>query len=200
VAEVPTPGPAPFVVRVLLEPDEAADLFRRFHPLIVATAARIVGWSQAEDVAQSIYLAWLERGLARDVDRGPMFAGWIRFQTRMAAIQSVRVRVAEELRDQDPDASWWPWRPSSPLEIACRRELRARLVKAFASLPPRMRTAAQLRFLRGTALADCAKDMGVTWGGVSSLIHHSKQKLRADLADVYEPTGQPTKIHMARRA
>jgi RNA polymerase sigma-70 factor (ECF subfamily) len=150
---------------------------------LYAVALRITGSEQdAEDVLQEAFLA-AYRGLGQF--RGDARAQtWLYRITVNAALQRVRTRPQEYL---DPSAPAEPPRGDwSRLEAdpAVAAELRDRIDRALAQLPPDYRTAVVLRDVQGLSAAEAAEVLEIGEPALKSRLHRGRVLLR-QLLDEY---------------
>lgn len=160
-------------------------LARRWHPRILARAARLTGQPEiAADVAQEAWLA-IVRGLGRLHDpsrfKGWLHrivankcADWIRGEQRRRRLDE---RVARE-REGEPEAAPGP----------DGRDLRiSRLRGALRALPEDRRTLLALFYLEGLSVREIAGALEVPPGTVKSRLFHAREHLRRAL-DGQQPT------------
>jgi RNA polymerase sigma-70 factor (ECF subfamily) len=157
--------------------DEGAfeELIDQYKDLVFALIARTVqDRSRAEDLAQDVFLR-IHRGL-------PYFRGEARLSTwiyRIVANVCVqdqgRTRETMSLDDQRTSTRVTP-------AMADRRfgdlELRDRLEKAIARLPPNYRLLIAAHYLNGVQYEDLAEAMQLPLGTVKTQLHRAKQQLR----------------------
>jgi RNA polymerase sigma-70 factor (ECF subfamily) len=156
--------------------DEGAfqELVDRYKTLVFALIARTVqDRSRAEDLAQEVFLK-IHRGL-------PYFRGEARLSTWIYRIvanacaqpQSPAAAAAVSL-DDDPSAE--------RTAVLDRRfgdlELRDRLEKAIARLPPHYRLLIAAHYLDGVQYDDLAEALKLPLGTVKTYLYRAKQQLR----------------------
>lgn len=160
--------------------DERAfqELVDEYKDLVFALIARTVqDRSRAEDVAQDVFLR-VHRGL-------PYFRGEARLSTwiyRIVANVCVQApghgapTVSLDAMNADAD------RPRIAPGAADRQfgdlELRDRLEKAIARLPPQYRLVIAAHYLRGVRYEDLADALELPIGTVKTQLHRAKQQLR----------------------
>jgi RNA polymerase sigma-70 factor (ECF subfamily) len=167
--------------------DEGAfqELVDRYKDLVFALIARTVqDRSQAEDLAQEVFFR-VHRGL-------PYFRGEARLSTwiyRIVAnvcVQEVqkRGRSKRTLSLDDPAAGSKDDQPRSRLTPSAKDrqfgdlELRDRLEKAIARLPPNYRLLIAAHYLKGVQYEDLADALDLPLGTVKTQLHRAKQQLR----------------------
>jgi RNA polymerase sigma-70 factor (ECF subfamily) len=156
--------------------DEGAfqELVDRYKTLVFALIARTVqDRSRAEDLAQDVFLK-VHRGL-------PYFRGEARLSTwiyRIVANACAQPRSAAAVAvslDHDLSAG----RATAVLD---RRfgdlELRDRLEKAIARLPPHYRLLIAAHYLEGVQYEDLAEALALPLGTVKTYLYRAKQQLR----------------------
>jgi RNA polymerase sigma-70 factor, ECF subfamily len=158
--------------------DEGAfqELIDRYKDLVFALIARTVfDRSRAEDLAQDVFLR-IHRGL-------PYFRGEARLSTwiyRIVANVSMQERsrpaAARQTVSLDDDGA------RAAAASSDRRfgdlELRDRLEKAIARLPPHYRLLVAAHYLDGVQYDDLAEAMQVPLGTIKTQLFRAKQQLR----------------------
>ncbi len=133
--------------------------------------------ADADDAAQDAFLAAL-RNLGR-YDPSRPFGPWLmRIVTNAATDRRRRrkVRATEALPPQTADAG------AGPDRLAMRREFRAALEVALASLPERRRIAVVLFDVEGYSHREIADVLKIPVGTVRSDVFHARRVLRVALA------------------
>jgi RNA polymerase sigma-70 factor (ECF subfamily) len=156
--------------------DEAAfqALIDRYKDLVFALIARTVqNRSRAEDLAQDVFLR-IHRGL-------PYFRGEARLSTWIYRIvanvclqEQARPPAAESLDDERTRARL----ASNTDRQFGDLELRDRLEKAIARLPPNYRLLIAAHYLDGVRYEDLADALRLPLGTVKTQLHRAKQQLR----------------------
>jgi RNA polymerase sigma-70 factor (ECF subfamily) len=156
--------------------DEAAfqALIDRYKDLVFALIARTVqNRSRAEDLAQDVFLR-IHRGL-------PYFRGEARLSTWIYRIvanvclqEQARPPAAESLDDERTRARL----ASNTDRQFGDLELRDRLEKAIARLPPNYRLLIAAHYLDGVHYEDLADALRLPLGTVKTQLHRAKQQLR----------------------
>ena len=163
--------------------DEGAfqELVDRYKDLVFALIARTVqDRSRAEDLAQDVFLR-VHRGL-------PYFRGQARLSTW---IYRIVANVCAQTRGRGPSTTSLdalnasdgsPPRsrvmPSTKDRQFGDLELRDRLEKAIARLPPNYRLLVAAHYLRGVQYEDLAEALELPLGTVKTQLHRAKQQLR----------------------
>src|SRR6187431_3302697 len=156
--------------------DERAfqELVDRHKDLVFALIARTLqDRSRAEDLAQDVFLR-IHRGL-------PYFRGesrlstWIyRIVANVCAQEQTRRPAADSLDDDRR-------RPATPAVLDRQfsdLELRERLEKAIARLPPNQRLLVAAHYLEGVQYEDLAEALNLPMGTVKTHLYRAKQQLR----------------------
>jgi len=149
------------------------ELVDRYKDLVFALIARTVqNRSRAEELAQDVFLR-VHRGL-------PYFRGEARLSTWIYRIvanvctqEHGRPHTAVPLDDGSARAA-----ASSTDRQFGDLELRDRLEKAIARLPPNYRLLVAAHYLRGVQYEELAEAMELPLGTVKTQLHRAKQQLR----------------------
>lgn len=159
-------------------------LIARHRPLLFALCRRALGDADlAADAAQEAVLQAL---LALDRLRRPeRFGSWL---------AGIGLNVCHRLRRQRVRDGWsWdallggrvvhePCDPApGPEERAEAADLRRRIERAVAELPPGQRAAVMLHYLEGLTQAETALQLGIEIGAVKTRLHKARAKLRRTL-------------------
>ena len=158
--------------------DERAfqELVNRYKDLVFALIARTTpDRSRAEDLAQDVFLR-VHRGL-------PYFRGEARLSTWIYRIvanvcvqeQHGRAPAVESLDDSRTDAHV---ATSTRDRQFSDLELRDRLEKAIARLPPNYRLLIAAHYLQGVQYEDLAESLGLPLGTVKTHLYRAKRQLR----------------------
>jgi RNA polymerase sigma-70 factor (ECF subfamily) len=155
--------------------DEGAfqELVETYKNLVFALIARTVqDRARAEDLAQDVFLR-IHRGL-------PYFRGeaqlstWIyRIVSNVCVQEQLRPRAAVSLDDERTRA-----RPTAADRRFDDLELRDRLEKAIARLPPNYRLLIAGHYLDGVQYEDLAEALQLPLGTIKTQIYRAKQQLR----------------------
>src|SRR5262245_31985030 len=151
------------------------ELVEQYKDLVFALIARTVqDRSRAEDIAQDVFLR-IHRGL-------PYFRGEARLSTWIYRIvanvclqDQARPRPAESLDDERTRARVTP--AAADRQFA-DFELRDRLEKAIARLPPNYRLLVAAHYLDGVQYEDLADALDLPLGTVKTQLYRAKQQLR----------------------
>jgi RNA polymerase sigma-70 factor (ECF subfamily) len=160
--------------------DERAfqELIEQYKDLVFALIARTVqDRSRAEDLAQDVFLR-IHRGL-------PYFRGEARLSTWIYRIVA-NVCVHDQTRPsaQAPTVSLDDEKTGARVTPAAADrqfgdlELRDRLEKAIARLPPNYRLLVAAHYLDGVLYEDLAEALGLPLGTVKTQLYRAKQQLR----------------------
>jgi RNA polymerase sigma-70 factor (ECF subfamily) len=158
--------------------DEGAfqELVNSYKDLVFAMIARTMAdRSRAEDLAQEVFLR-VHRGL-------PFFRGEARLSTWIYRIvanvcvqdQQGRRPATESFDERAPGAEAATARSDRQFSDF---ELRDRLEKAIARLPPNYRLLVAAHYLRGVQYEDLAEAMQLPLGTLKTQLHRAKRQLR----------------------
>src|SRR5262245_38575010 len=152
------------------------ELVDRYKDLVFGLIARTVqDRSRAEDLAQDVFLR-VHRGL-------PYFRGEARLSTWIyrivvnACLQE-RAPATVSLDAMTNDGARTHVMPSALDRQFSDLELRDRLEKAIARLPPNYRLLVAAHYLQGVQYEDLAEAMDLPLGTVKTQLHRAKQQLR----------------------
>src|SRR5216117_4482346 len=153
--------------------DSFRELVDRYKDLVFALIARTVqDRSRAEDLAQEVFLR-IHRGL-------PYFRGeaklstWIyRIVANVCMQERDRPRASISIDDERAGV-----RPSAADRRFGDLELRDRLEKAIARLPPNYGLLVAAHYLDGVQYEDLAEALQLPLGTVKTQLHRAKQQLR----------------------
>jgi RNA polymerase sigma-70 factor (ECF subfamily) len=160
------------------DPDAFGALFDRYYvPVYRFVAARVSRPSDAEDLAQHVFVKALE-ALPRYEARGVPFGGWLFRLARNVVIDHVRTRrdhatldlVAEQTAEE-----------TGPDDLAVLRQEMDSVAAALGRLTPEQREAIELRFFAGLSAKEAAVAMGRQEGTVRGLQFRAIAALRRDL-------------------
>ncbi len=167
------------LVRRCLDGDEGAfrDLVDRYKHLVYALVGRtILDSSRIDDLAQEVFIR-VYRGL-------PHFRGESRLSTWIYRITSNvcyedRTHASPMLSLDDAADRGAPIaRPAARDRAFGDLELRERLEKAMARLPPDSRFLIAGHYLQGIRYEDLAEALNMPLGTVKTLLHRAKRRLR----------------------
>ncbi len=152
------------------------ELVDQYKDLVFALVSRSTAdRSRVEDLAQEVFLK-IHRGL-------PYFRGeaklttWIfRIVLNLLSQESQKRRAAREV-PLDPDVP--SHQPRTDDRAAHDLELRDRLEKAMARLPPNYRLLIAGHYLQDVKYEDLAEALDMPLGTVKTHLHRAKQQLRA---------------------
>ncbi|MGD9904273.1 MAG: RNA polymerase sigma factor [Vicinamibacterales bacterium] len=159
--------------------DESAfrDLVDRYSPMVLALAARLVTPQRADDIAQEVFLR-VHRGLA--YFRGDAkLSTWIyRITANVAAEARGRERPHDvSLDDQAGPGATYGGEDRQFSDV----ELRDRLAKAMARLPPHYRVLVHGHYVKGVKYEALAAALGLPIGTVKTHLYRAKRLLREAL-------------------
>jgi RNA polymerase sigma-70 factor (ECF subfamily) len=158
--------------------DAFAELVTRYRGMVFGLIARSVGdRSAAEDLAQDVFLR-VHRGLPYFKGRARL-STWIYRITLNVCLQERSGPKVLAVQIEDAGDSDRP-----PLQIATRDrqfgaiELRDRLGKALARLPPQYRVLVAAHYMKGMPYEQLAEVFGLPLGTVKTHLHRAKRQLR----------------------
>jgi RNA polymerase sigma-70 factor (ECF subfamily) len=170
------------------DPEAFGALFDHFYrPVYRFVAARVGRPSDAEDLAQLVFVKALE-ALPRYEARGVPFGGWLFRLARNVVIDHVRTRrehspldvVAERADTGD-----------GPDELALMRQEMDSVALALRRLTPEQREAIELRFFAGLSAREAAEAMGRQEGAVRGLQLRALAARRRELGIEVPATALP---------
>ena len=160
------------------DPEAFGSLFDRYYgPVYRYVAARVGRPSDAEDLAQLVFVKALE-ALPRYEMRGVPFGGWLFRLARNVVIDHVRTRREHVTLDLMVERSS---REDGPDELAVLRQEMDSVVHALRRLTPEQREAIELRFFAGLSAKEAAEVMGRQEGTIRGLQFRAIAALRREL-------------------
>jgi RNA polymerase sigma-70 factor, ECF subfamily len=163
-----------------------AELFGRYNPLVLRTAYLVLGdWTQAEDVAQEVWMQVARHLPAYDPRRGA-WTTWLHHITVNRCL-NLRRRLRRWVRA--PLAPGLPDRAPPPLEAVLHTEAQRRVWAAVGRLPIKLRVAVVLRYYHDLSYAEIAAALDCPVGTVRSRLHAAHARLRAALAEIPDAEG-----------
>jgi RNA polymerase sigma-70 factor (ECF subfamily) len=164
-------------------------LVRRHLPAAYAVARAVVtDHADAEDVCQDAFVAVLARLEA--CQPAERFQAWLLQSVRNRALdvrRRRRVRSALVLGDASGEVDAPGPAADSPLAMAERADLRARLTAARATLTDAQRTVVVLHDVEGWSHREIGALLGVAEGTSRSSLFAARRRLRAQLGPVLGP-------------
>jgi RNA polymerase sigma-70 factor, ECF subfamily len=166
-------------------PSEFRRIHATFHPRVVRYLTRLVGKSEAEDVAQTVMLKVSEglRGFRGEAS----LSTWIYRVATNAALDRLRARGprgADGPPAPEQDAEAVPPEAQAPSAeaTAVRAEMSA-CIRAFVeALPENYRTVMVLAEIEGFTNAEIAEILGIGVDAVKIRLHRARAALRKELA------------------
>jgi RNA polymerase sigma-70 factor, ECF subfamily len=160
------------------DPEAFGSLFDVYHgPVYRYVAARVQSPSDAEDLAQLVFVKALE-ALPRYESRGVPFGGWLFKLARNVVIDHVRTR--RELAPLDLLVER-PHPDDGPDELAVLRQELDSVAHSLRRLTPEQREAIELRFFAGLSAKEAAVAMNRQEGTIRGLQFRAIAALRRDL-------------------
>lgn len=167
----------PELVRAAQAGDAAAfaEIHRRFVPVVHGIALARVARGDADDVAQDVFLR-VHRTLAtlRDADAFPAWICALARNVAADAARAARRRPRADALDDDVPA---------PAAAGSDEELRARVLRALATLPETYRETLLLRLAEGLTGPEIAERTGLAPGSVRVNLCRGMALLRPLLSD-----------------
>src|SRR4051812_33805362 len=133
-------------------------------------------WGQFRGESEAELAAWLRAILAHHLaDVCRKFDPWLggRERSLEAALEQSSARLE----------SWLAAEDTPPSKKSERQEQLLRMAEALARLPDDQRLALELRYLKGLAVAEVAREMGRSPAAVGSLLYRGLKTLREFLDD-----------------
>ncbi len=160
------------------DPEAFGALFDRFYgPIYRYVAARVGRPSDAEDLAQLVFVKALE-ALPRYERRGIPFGGWLFRLARNVVIDHVRTRREHVTIDLVMEKSA---EDGGPDDLAVLRQEIDSVALALRRLTPEQREAIELRFFAGLSAKEAAEAMGRHEGTVRGIQFRAIATLRREL-------------------
>jgi RNA polymerase sigma-70 factor (ECF subfamily) len=159
----------------MVVPAELESLFTTHHVRALKAAYRITGsMSDAEDVAQTVFLRIAQTGAASEAMANP--GSYIYRAAINGALDAIRKRRRENavpLEEIPPAVS-----DSSSADVA---DLRSRLRQALASLSPRAAEIFVLRYIEEYDNGEIARMLNTSRAVVAVILHRTRVRLRQEL-------------------
>lgn len=173
-----------------------ADVFelfvRRYEDMVFATAVRLLGNpSEAEDVAQTVFLRAFERRDA--LVNNPAAGGWLKTVTTNLCLNHLaryrkRWRLFSELPrlNQESELDMLEALTADQQGVD-QRDDPSTVLRALASLPPHQRVPLVLFHYDGLTYEAIAARLRVSLSKLKTDMHRGRQTLKRLLADTYGP-------------
>ena len=163
-------------------------LVERHQGLVIATVARMIGMSDAEDIAQQVFLnVWKSAPRWRPEAR---FTTWLlTIAKRLVFNESRRrgrARVIPQSRDADDEGPDHPDRTPGPDQQLLERELHRAIEQSLASLPEKERLALILRRYENMPYEEIATVLSLSLPAVKSLLFRARNTLKEKLGPYLE--------------
>lgn len=154
------------------------ELAKRQLPLVVRLVRRYVSEADADDVAQRAVMRALEK---LDTFRGDSsFRSWVHRIAVNTALNHVRDHKREAPQAID-EADLITNTLGTARLVA--REAKQRLLVAVEELPPKQKSAVEMRLFQELSFAEVAVEMGITEDSAKANYHHAMKRLRAVLEE-----------------
>lgn len=161
------------LARLAARDERAFEALVRTHaPQVHRLAASLVGPGAADDIVQEVFIA-AHRAL-KGFRGEASLSTWLHRITLNACHRALGARQTVTLEDT-PE----PHAPHDPARAGEQAQVRDRLARALAQLPPDQREAVALRELSGLDYAEIAALTGAELGTVKSRINRGRAALRA---------------------
>jgi RNA polymerase sigma-70 factor (ECF subfamily) len=163
-------------------------LVERHQGLVIATVARMIGMSDAEDIAQQVFLnVWKSAQRWRPEAR---FTTWLlTIAKRLVFNESRRrgrARLIPQSRDPDEERPDHPDGAPGPDQQILERELHEAIEQALAFLPEKERLAVILRRYENMPYEEIATVLAMSLPAVKSLLFRARNTLREKLGPYLE--------------
>ena len=162
-----------------------ASFVRAYEHMVYALAVRLLGnRSEAEDVAQTVFLRAFER--FGEIGTSPSVAGWLKTVTRNLCLNHLsryrsRWRLFSELTpahgSDDPVEESFPARESASADVE-RRDEQLHLERALRRLPDHQRVPLVLFHFEELSYQAIAETLDVSLSKVKTDIHRGREALR----------------------
>lgn len=164
------------------------DLVERHQSLVIGTVARMLGSSDAEDIAQQVFLnVWKSAPRWRPEAK---VSTWILTIAKRLVFNESRRRSRTRLipppREEETHQAEPPDSSPNPAQEALERELHEAVGHAMAFLGEKERLAVILRREEGMPYEEIAAVLGVSVPAVKSLLFRARNTLRQNLSAYLE--------------
>jgi len=165
------------------DPKAYGELFREFHPRIVALCRYLLGSAEDAKDATSEVFARLPTAL-QSYDSTRPFSNWLLTAAGHYCVDLLRRRRSElrVLRAADPEAPEPANPAASPLQKLLDEEEKRAVRFAVARLPKRYRLPLVLRYYRERSYDEIARQLDLTRANVATLVFRAREELRRILA------------------
>lgn len=177
------------LMRLIGEGDQAAfrELVERHQQLVIGTIARMTGSSDAEDLAQQVFLnVWKSAARWRPEAK---VTTWLMTIAKRLVFNESRRRSRTRLVTNpahDPQVREFPDSAPSPDALILDRELHHAVEDAMGSLGEKERLAVVLRRYEGMPYEEIARVLGISVPALKSLLFRARNILRQKLAGYLE--------------
>lgn len=163
-------------------------LVERHQSLVIGTVSRMVGTSDAEDIAQRVFLnVWKSAARWRPEAK---FTTWLMTITKRLAFNESRRKVRARIRHKDPEddspLDEHPDDTPGPDRRILDDELHGAVEQAMLALNEKERMAIVLRRYEGMPYEEIAEILGVTIPALKSLLFRARNTLREKLSPYLE--------------
>lgn len=157
------------------------EIFSREYPRVVAIARRVVGTSAAEDVAQEVFASFARSGPGN----GPRAAGWLHTAAVHVALNAVRARKRQAIRELADFRLRIAQRRGGeqardPQQLVLSEQERAQVREAMLRVAPRDAEILALRY-GGLSYRDVASALRIDVSHVGMRLARAERALRREI-------------------
>lgn len=157
------------------EVDAFGEIVRRYQASVFNVCYRLLGErGEAEDQAQEAFLRAYRRLDSYDVERP--FGPWVRTIAGRLCLNYLEKHRADPL-PLDEERDRWVAPDGGPEDSHQARARQETIRRALLALPPKQRTALELRHFSGLSYAEIGKAMGLPLSDVKSYLYRGRRAL-----------------------
>jgi len=180
-------------------------LFRQavisYTPVMLATARRLVGSADADDVVQEAWLSAYQQ--IEGFEGRSKLSTWLCRIVSNTAISALRRRKKDQSLDaigaEDASSEWFDsaghwsntpglWNPGSPQELLDATELQHCIDRHLDKMPDKQRQVVMLRDIQQSNFPDICNAVGLSASNVRVMLHRGRMKLLA-MVNTFQETG-----------